>query len=168
MRCHSQGEHRRHREVPKAAAQDDRAATGVSLQMRGHIDSHKTHFACRDHREKCAGTRTEPPVSLPRSSPVSPAATAAAAPPGRPLRKSPPVSTSNPTGCLWRRRFRSGFANRPARSVHWSCRTQLRRLPSVARRGGHRVQRCCCEGAGDPTWSKPPTSKASFTVIGTP
>ena len=39
------------REVPKAAAQDDRAATGVSRQVRGHIDSHKTHFACRDHRE---------------------------------------------------------------------------------------------------------------------
>jgi hypothetical protein len=26
------------------------AATGVSRQMRGHIDSHKTGFACRDHR----------------------------------------------------------------------------------------------------------------------
>jgi hypothetical protein len=39
------------REVPKAAAQDDRAATGVSRKVRGHIDSHKTHFACRDHRE---------------------------------------------------------------------------------------------------------------------
>ena len=39
------------REVPKAAAQDDRAATGVLRQVRGHIDSHKTHFACRDHRE---------------------------------------------------------------------------------------------------------------------
>ena len=39
------------REVPKATAQDDRAATGVSRQVRGHIDSHKTHFACRDHRE---------------------------------------------------------------------------------------------------------------------
>ena len=39
------------REVPKATAQDDRAATGVSRQVMGHIDSHKTHFACRDHRE---------------------------------------------------------------------------------------------------------------------
>ena len=39
------------REVPKAAAQDDRACTGVSRQVRGHIDSHKTHFACRDPRE---------------------------------------------------------------------------------------------------------------------
>jgi len=39
------------RELPKAAAQDDRAATGVSRQVRGHIDSHKTHFACRDHHE---------------------------------------------------------------------------------------------------------------------
>jgi hypothetical protein len=28
-----------------AAAQDDRAATGVSRQVRGHIDSQKTHFA---------------------------------------------------------------------------------------------------------------------------
>jgi hypothetical protein len=37
--------------LPKAAAQDDRAATSVSRQVRGHIDSHKTHFACRDHRE---------------------------------------------------------------------------------------------------------------------
>ena len=39
------------REVPKATAQDDRAATGVSRQVRGHIDSDKTHFACRDHHE---------------------------------------------------------------------------------------------------------------------
>jgi len=38
-------------EVPKPAAQDDRAATGVSRPVRGHIDSHKTQFACRDHRE---------------------------------------------------------------------------------------------------------------------
>ena len=37
--------------VPKAAAQDDRAATGVSRQVRGHLDSRKTHFACWDHRE---------------------------------------------------------------------------------------------------------------------
>ena len=27
------------------------ADTGVSRQVRGHIDSHKTHVACRDHRE---------------------------------------------------------------------------------------------------------------------
>jgi hypothetical protein len=40
------------REVPKAAAQDDRAATGVLRQVRGYIDSHKTHFACSDHRER--------------------------------------------------------------------------------------------------------------------
>jgi hypothetical protein len=39
------------REVPRAAAQDNRAATGVSRQVRGHIDSHKTHFASWDHRE---------------------------------------------------------------------------------------------------------------------
>ena len=39
-------------EVPKPAAQDDRAATSVSRQVRGHIDSHKTHFAYRDHRER--------------------------------------------------------------------------------------------------------------------
>jgi hypothetical protein len=31
---------------------DDRAATGVLRQARGHIDSHKTHFACRDHPER--------------------------------------------------------------------------------------------------------------------
>jgi len=29
----------------------DLAATGVSRQVRGHIDSHKTHFARRDHRK---------------------------------------------------------------------------------------------------------------------
>jgi hypothetical protein len=40
------------REVPKAATQDDRAATAVSRQVRSHIDSHKTRFACSDHRER--------------------------------------------------------------------------------------------------------------------
>ncbi len=89
--------------------------------------------------QKCAGTRIEPPMSLPISSPVNPAASAAAAAARGAARRARGVP-----------RIGGGAVDRvvalpvaPARPARWSCRIPPRPPPPAAARRARRCSARC-------------------------